>query len=446
MAIVVYPLNNIDFTAEDVAIYNSTRTSGIYAGDDFAISLTGSDNTISIDVGLAWMHLSRFNGVAVALKSKAFVDMGLPNATYPRIDALVLQFDANKNGAELVSKQGTASSNPQPPSISRTEALYELTLLHVLRSPGAPSITAADVTDLRLNEKYCGLMADSVTRVDTVAIDAQVTALIQKLREDLKAVQEQTYYASKEYVKETVSDGITQAIAIASIANSLDNSDFTQFIAQAGIGGKHGNQNYAGDRWILDSGAVTGEENENGNGYRNIRLNGTIRQIIANPPAEGTVFVEMISGTATAVYENGAVTITSAGGVIKSVDLFEGSFTESNRPAHRSKGYGAELAECQRYCFVATNPFVYGSITSSGESAEICIPLPVVMRIVPTVTGYTGINVRTISGNTSCSDLVVKGFRGACIMVSVTLGTNKTASTVATGYLAGTVLICADYE
>lgn len=204
MAIVVYPLNNIDFTAEDVAIYNSTRTSGIYAGDDFAISLTGSDNTISIDVGLAWLHLSRFNGVAAALKAKTFVDMGLPNATYPRIDALVLQFDANKNGAELVSKQGTASSDPKPPAVSRTEALYELHLLHVLRKPGAASITAADVTDLRLNAQYCGLMADAVTRVDTAAIDAQVTALIQKLREDLKAVQDQTYYASKDEVAAAV--------------------------------------------------------------------------------------------------------------------------------------------------------------------------------------------------------------------------------------------------
>ena len=56
MAIVVYPLNDIDFTAEDVGIYNATRTSGIYAGEDFAISMTGSDNTISIDVGLAWMR------------------------------------------------------------------------------------------------------------------------------------------------------------------------------------------------------------------------------------------------------------------------------------------------------------------------------------------------------------------------------------------------------
>lgn len=203
MAITVYPLNDIDFTAEDVAIYNSTRTSGIYAGDDFAISLTGSDNTISIDVGLAWMRLSRFNGVAVALKAKTSVDMGIPDAIYPRIDALVLQFDANKNGADLVSKSGTASSSPQAPAVVQTEALYELHLLQVYREPGAASITAGNVTDLRLDSTYCGLMADAVTRVDTAAINAQVSALIQQLKEDLEKVEENDYYASKDYVTET---------------------------------------------------------------------------------------------------------------------------------------------------------------------------------------------------------------------------------------------------
>ena len=200
MAITVYPLNNIDYTAEDVGIYNATRTSGIYANDDFALSLTGSDNTISVDVGLAWMHLSRFFGVAVALKNKTFVDMGLPDSVYSRIEALVLQFDANKNGADVVVKSGTASSNPQPPALSQTEALYELHLAHVLRKPGAASITAADVTDMRLSTKYCGIMSDPVSRVDTSSIDAQISALIEKLRNDLKSVEDQTYYASKDYV------------------------------------------------------------------------------------------------------------------------------------------------------------------------------------------------------------------------------------------------------
>lgn len=129
----------------------------------------------------------------------------------------------------------------------------------------------------------------------------------------------------------------------------IHNGDFTQWVAQEGIGGKHGNDTYAGDRWILDSGTVTGEANENGNGYKNIKLNGTIRQIVANPPAAGTAFVVMVSGTATIIYADGEITITSNGGVIKNVDLFEGIYTESNRPAHRSKGYGVELTECLLY-------------------------------------------------------------------------------------------------
>lgn len=215
MSVVVYPLNNIDFSAEDVALYNATRTSGVYSDGDFALSLSGSNNTISVDVGMGWMRLSRFVGVAVALKSKTAVDMGLPDSIYPRIDAVVLQFDANKNGASVIAKKGSASSNPQPPALTQTEAVYELHLAHVLRNPGAVSITAADVTDMRLNPVYCGIMADAVSAVDTSAISAQVSALIQKFRDEIASVSSGTYYASKEYVQDYTRTRKTSAVLYA---------------------------------------------------------------------------------------------------------------------------------------------------------------------------------------------------------------------------------------
>nr|DAG75024.1 MAG TPA: hypothetical protein [Caudoviricetes sp.] len=34
MAIITYPLNNIEYTAADAEIYNCTRTSGVYANTD----------------------------------------------------------------------------------------------------------------------------------------------------------------------------------------------------------------------------------------------------------------------------------------------------------------------------------------------------------------------------------------------------------------------------
>lgn len=200
MEIVTYPLNNIDFSAESVAIYNSTRSTGIYAGDDFAATVTGADNTITIGAGLAWMKLSKFNGVAVAMKEQTALDMGLPDANYPRIDAVVLQFDANKNSTELIAKKGTAASSPKAPEVTRTEAVHEIHLYRVRREPSATAIVASKVTDLRLSAAYCGLMADAVTKVDTTAINNQAMGLIEELRKSLAEVEGQTYYASKDYV------------------------------------------------------------------------------------------------------------------------------------------------------------------------------------------------------------------------------------------------------
>lgn len=200
MAIVTYPLNNIDYSAESVAIYNSTRSTGIYAGDDFTATLTGNDNTITIGTGLAWMKLSKFNGVAVAMREQTALDMGLPDNNYPRIDAVVLQFDANKNSTELIVKKGTAASSPTAPAVTRTGAIHEIHLYRVRREPSATAIVAAKITDLRLSPDHCGLMADAVTQVDTTAINNQVMGLIEELRKSLDEVEGQTYYASKDYV------------------------------------------------------------------------------------------------------------------------------------------------------------------------------------------------------------------------------------------------------
>lgn len=436
MAITVYPLNNIDYTAEDVGIYNATRTSGIYANDDFALSLTGSDNTISVDVGLAWMRLSRFFGVAVAVKNKVFVDMGLPDSVYSRIDALVLQFDANKNGADVVVKSGTASSNPQPPALSQTEALYELHLAHVLRKPGSASITVADVTDMRLSTKYCGIMSDPVSKVDTTAIDAQISALIEKLREALSDVEAQQYYASKDYVQEEVSDAFKQANAYASVIsarkNCLINSNFRNPVNQLGKTSYTGT-GYTIDRW----------RNSNANSVLNvnngsIRIsatsgNGVLRQYLENEPDQGKkyTFAAKMRGTATltlcAAYGNitstkqsSIINLTSdwkvysftfdswnenvalyslyfrpdAGGYadIEWAALYEGEYKTETLPEYQPKDYATELAECYRHYLAllpsADDYTMFDMV--AGWGAILKIDAPSEMRVTPTLKMYSG--------------------------------------------------------
>lgn len=175
MALVTYPLNNIEYSAEDAELFHVTRTSGIYANDSFNYSVSGGDNTVVIGTGIGWIKNSEFSGKVIALKEAISLDMGLPDSVYPRIDSIVIQFDANKNETNIIAKQGTAASYPIAPSVIQTESVYELHLYHVHRKAGSIYITTDNITDLRLNNSYCGLMADSVTNIDKTIIDTTLS-------------------------------------------------------------------------------------------------------------------------------------------------------------------------------------------------------------------------------------------------------------------------------
>lgn len=164
---ITYPLNNILYSAEDAELFHCTRTSGVFSADDeFAASATGADNTVTIGPGIAWIRNARFSGKVAANKTSVSLDMGLADGSYPRIDAVVVQFDANANQTAIVVKQGVAASSPVPPEVVRTEAVYELHLYHVRRSAGAAVVSAADITDIRQDRNYCGVMMDDVTNID----------------------------------------------------------------------------------------------------------------------------------------------------------------------------------------------------------------------------------------------------------------------------------------
>ena len=185
---ITYPLNNIDYTAEDAELFHCTRTSGIWATNDFPISVTGRDNNISIGTGIAWIRNEGFSGKVVALKETVIRNLDVADGVYPRIDVVAIQFNANNNATDIVVKKGVPASDPVRPAISRTGAVYELYLCSIYRRVGVTSIAWEDVTDLRLDSTVCGLMADSVTKVDTNAINNQVKNLIMRLDNEINAV------------------------------------------------------------------------------------------------------------------------------------------------------------------------------------------------------------------------------------------------------------------
>lgn len=391
MAELSFPLENTDYGAQEAQLWFSSRTSGVYAGDELPVSAASGMNVV-VGKGRAWMAYAEFAGIVYANLSVLTLTVPTADAYYDRVDRVVIHYDrtANTVGAKVIS--GKAATAAQPPSLTRNDSAYEISVAQIRVKKGTTSITASDISDERLDASVCGLMSDGVTGFDTSVIQAQWEGKLKELQELLASVPNGTAPNAAMLGGKTPEKYMNPK-------NLAHNSDFTQFVAQAGVGGKHGKQSYAGDRWALLSGSVTGVANENGNGYRNITLNGTIRQQIENAPDVGSAFIGMISGTASITYSNGAITITSAGGVIDHVALYSGAWTEE--ADHVRITYADTLAECNRFYWRTSGYMTMYGYSTSATNAVLFVSLPVQMRITPTLMlSNATITIRENDGGT----------------------------------------------
>lgn len=177
MDLISYPLNGITYDAADVGTYLCTRTSGVYSRDsNFAVTVTGP-REISVSPGLAWINYDDFAGISVCARQAGALLIPDADATLPRIDRVVLQFDVDANKTTLKLKQGTPSAEPVAPDILQNHRIYELGLCEVSVPAGSTVITAANITDTRADEAVCGLMRDGVTGIPTEELLAKWNAV-----------------------------------------------------------------------------------------------------------------------------------------------------------------------------------------------------------------------------------------------------------------------------
>ena len=181
--IVLYPANGFDFDAADVAAYLAGRTSGVFSGaEDFPVTAAGG-LTVTVGAGRGWVHPSRFTGYSITKREADTLTMPLADPSLPRIDRIVMRYDAGARAASLQVLQGTASSTPTAPAISRTELIYDLCLAEITRPAGSTSITTGQITDTRLDEALCGIVRDGVTGIPTDELLAAAKERIGELEE-----------------------------------------------------------------------------------------------------------------------------------------------------------------------------------------------------------------------------------------------------------------------
>ena len=187
MAIVAFPLDNTEYTASAMGAFLATRTRGVYSADD-SLAVTANGNmTVTVGPGLAWLKAADYWGLAVCSEAAATLTVPTAGSSAKRMDAVCLRLDKTGNKAELIVKPGTPAAMPVLPPLQRNDSYDEIYLASISLAAGAVAVSAADITDLRLNEDYCGLMRDGVTGIPTAQLSAQADALMAQLRQAIQA-------------------------------------------------------------------------------------------------------------------------------------------------------------------------------------------------------------------------------------------------------------------
>lgn len=217
MSIITYPLNGVVYSAEDVATYLCTRTSGVYSKEtNFAVSITGT-RQITVAPGLAWINYDDFKGVSVCSREENVLTVPEADNILNRVDRVVLQFDTSENITAIKLKIGTPAVAAQPPDILQNHNQYELGLCTISVPAGSTAVTAADIYDTRADETVCGVMRDGVTGIPAAT-------LIKKLRDEIDKVDSGSFYdktetdallnALRNQVNKKISSAISSATSI----------------------------------------------------------------------------------------------------------------------------------------------------------------------------------------------------------------------------------------
>lgn len=173
------------YQADDFAeFFRIFLTSGIKnGGTNLQVTAPGSGMTVNVDYGEAMIQgyaywLKNNNGVPKSLT------IGTAPSTNPRIDRIVLQLDKGSSN-RLISvkvKAGTPSSNPSPPSLTRTSNIYELSLAKIYVGKDVTVISSSNITDERYDGTVCGLM-NSLIALDGSQFVAQAQAIIAQMQQ-----------------------------------------------------------------------------------------------------------------------------------------------------------------------------------------------------------------------------------------------------------------------
>lgn len=139
---------------------------GVYPNPSTSLQvIANGDMTVTVKAGKGWV-----NGVFYENDSDKIITLDVADGVLNRIDRIVVSDITLERDTYIKAKKGSFASTPAAPALQRDADAHELGLADINIVNGAVSISQANITDLRLNSAYCGIVHGVVDQVDTTTL------------------------------------------------------------------------------------------------------------------------------------------------------------------------------------------------------------------------------------------------------------------------------------
>lgn len=181
-------------------VFAAYFSDGIFYKPTNALQVVASTG-MEVQINPGVCHIQGAIGIEDAIRKLTIS----PASSLPRITTIVARLDLSQDvrSIDLYAKDGTPAATPAAPALTRDSTIWELGLGNVKVGSNMSTITQADITDTRLDDTRCGVVAQTIGELDTQPYFAQVQALIDELEAEIAGIEQ----GSEVMLKDVYVDG-----------------------------------------------------------------------------------------------------------------------------------------------------------------------------------------------------------------------------------------------
>lgn len=141
---------------------------------------TNNNMSITITPGKGFI-----NGAIYQNTDDLILNLDNADGVLNRIDRVVLRFDNLERSITCKIKKGDFNSSPVPKNLQRDADAFELCIAQIKINAGDVSILQSNITDTRLNNDLCGIVTQTVEKIDTTTLYNKLEAYINERGQDV---------------------------------------------------------------------------------------------------------------------------------------------------------------------------------------------------------------------------------------------------------------------